>query len=335
MADASSTSSGGHSIGTHNGAFHCDEVLACVMLRHTAQFSDCPIVRTRDPEVLAGCTIVVDVGGVYEPQNLRFDHHQRGFTEVFGNGFNTKLSSAGLVYKHFGQEVLSTITGLGQESPQLQTIYKKIYDVFIESVDAIDNGVEVTPEGVKPNYKVRTDLASRVKRCNPSWTEENPNYDDYFAKAMEIAQEELFSIVKGLANDWLPAKDIVVRTIENRFAVDPSGEILKLERFCPWVEHLHATEKEMNIVGLIKFVLYEDRNGSWRVQGVNPEGQTFGLRVGLREPWRGVRDEELSKLSGIEGAIFVHAAGFIGGAKTYEGALQLAQITLKHVAAAS
>jgi uncharacterized UPF0160 family protein len=27
----------------------------------------------------------------------RFDHHQRGFEEVFGHGFNTKLSSAGLV----------------------------------------------------------------------------------------------------------------------------------------------------------------------------------------------------------------------------------------------
>jgi hypothetical protein len=32
---------------------------------------------------------------VYEPDNNRFDHHQRGFGEVFGHGYNTKLSSAG------------------------------------------------------------------------------------------------------------------------------------------------------------------------------------------------------------------------------------------------
>lgn len=41
----------------------------------------------------------LDVGGVYDPENERYDHHQKGFTQVFGHGFNTKLSSAGLVYK--------------------------------------------------------------------------------------------------------------------------------------------------------------------------------------------------------------------------------------------
>ena len=55
--------------------------------------------RTRDPAILDTCTIVVDVGGVYDESKQRFDHHQRGFTEIFGHGFNTKLSSAGLVYK--------------------------------------------------------------------------------------------------------------------------------------------------------------------------------------------------------------------------------------------
>jgi len=45
------------------------------------------------------CDIVVDVGGVYDENLERFDHHQRGFEEVFGHGFQTKLSSAGLIYK--------------------------------------------------------------------------------------------------------------------------------------------------------------------------------------------------------------------------------------------
>jgi uncharacterized UPF0160 family protein len=56
--------------------------------------------RSRDPAVLGDCDIVVDVGAVYDESKLRFDHHQRGFTEVFGHGFSTKLSSAGLVYKY-------------------------------------------------------------------------------------------------------------------------------------------------------------------------------------------------------------------------------------------
>lgn len=42
---------------------------------------------------------MLDVGGVYDPETDRYDHHQRGFDQNFGHGFVTKLSSAGLVYK--------------------------------------------------------------------------------------------------------------------------------------------------------------------------------------------------------------------------------------------
>lgn len=52
-------------------------------------------------------------------------------------------------------------------------------------------------------------------------------------------------------------------------------------------------------------------------------------RLSLKEEWRGLRDEELSKISGIPGCIFVHASGFIGGNKTREGALQMALQSLK------
>ena len=50
-------------------------------------------------QVLEGLDAVLDVGGVYDPSRDRYDHHQKGFDEVFGHGFSTKLSSAGLVYK--------------------------------------------------------------------------------------------------------------------------------------------------------------------------------------------------------------------------------------------
>ena len=52
-------------------------------------------------------------------------------------------------------------------------------------------------------------------------------------------------------------------------------------------------------------------------------------RLSLLEEWRGVRDQELSDLSGIPGCIFVHAGGFIGGNETYEGALEMATRTLQ------
>ena len=54
----------------------------------------------------------------------------------------------------------------------------------------------------------------------------------------------------------------------------------------------------------------------------------FSSRLGLPEAWRGLRDEVLSKQSGISGCVFVHANGFIGGNETYEGALEMAERTL-------
>lgn len=38
-------------IGTHNGVFHCDEVLACYMLKKLPLYKDADIVRTRDEAV--------------------------------------------------------------------------------------------------------------------------------------------------------------------------------------------------------------------------------------------------------------------------------------------
>ena len=92
-------------IGTHDGSFHCDEALGCFLLQQTTKYAEGEVVRSRNPDVLAEADVVIDVGAVYEPENNRFDHHQREFAEIFGHGFVTKLSSAGLVYKHFGKAV--------------------------------------------------------------------------------------------------------------------------------------------------------------------------------------------------------------------------------------
>ena len=64
-------------IGTHNGKFHCDEALACYMLQLLPEYKQTSILRTRDQEQLKDCTVVVDVGGVYDPSIHRYDHHQR------------------------------------------------------------------------------------------------------------------------------------------------------------------------------------------------------------------------------------------------------------------
>lgn len=86
-----SETASGSTIGTHDGSFHCDEALAISMLKCLPQYENATVVRSRKPDILASCHMVVDVGAVYDETTLRFDHHQREFTGVL-EGYQTKLS---------------------------------------------------------------------------------------------------------------------------------------------------------------------------------------------------------------------------------------------------
>jgi len=140
-------------IGTHDGTFHCDEVLACALLKQLPQYKDASIVRSRNQSVLEDCDIVVDVGGEYDPSRHRYDHHMREFRESAktvmkrpGHCWTIKLSSAGLIYCHFGHEILRSILSDVTEDRVIDEIFKKVYDTLIKEIDAIDNGLPMFSE---------------------------------------------------------------------------------------------------------------------------------------------------------------------------------------------
>ncbi|QRV77781.1 hypothetical protein RhiJN_05796 [Ceratobasidium sp. AG-Ba] len=320
-------------IGTHNGTFHCDEALAVFLLRQTTEYAESNVVRTRDQKKLDTCDIVVDVGAVYDPEKLLFDHHQRGFTEVFGHGFNTKLSSAGLIYKHYGKDIISKQLQISSTDPTVELLWLKLYGDFIEAIDGIDNGVLQYPQDIAPAYRNRTDLSSRVGHLNPRWNQsvDSDGVDALFQKASLLTGTEFLGRLDYLANAWLPARDIVSRAVEARTQVDSSGHIVLFEEFAPWKEHLFELEKSLELSEDQKpfYVLYPDETGgNWRVQAVPVSQDSFESRKALPEPWRGVRDAQLDEVTGIPGGIFVHASGFIGGNKTREGALAMAKKAL-------
>lgn len=43
-----------------------DEALGCYLLKQLDDFKTACVVRSRDPQILAECDIVLDVGGVYD-----------------------------------------------------------------------------------------------------------------------------------------------------------------------------------------------------------------------------------------------------------------------------
>ncbi|KAJ3219831.1 hypothetical protein HDU67_009019 [Dinochytrium kinnereticum] len=313
-------------IATHDGTFHADEAFAIFMLRNTLQFKDAAIIRSRVPTVLNEADVVVDVGGEYIPEKNRYDHHQRGFMETFDSNHKTKLSSAGLIYKHFGKSVIANILEWPADDVRLDVLYIKLYDDFVEGFDGVDNGISRYPSDIKPLYKDSTSISSRVARLNPWWNEKDVDIMSRFTAAMELTGKEFTERVRYLGLAWLPARTLVEDALQERLTAHASGNVLVFDQFCPWKEHLHRLEEELSIVSTAApvYVIYPDESGKWRVQAVPITPDSFESRKPLPEPWRGLRDDALSEKTGIPGCIFVHASGFIGGNSTKENALRMA-----------
>lgn len=341
-------------IGTHNGHFHADEALAVYMLRMLPAYRTASLVRTRDPALLDTCHTVVDVGGVYDDSKLRYDHHQREFTTTFPN-HNTKLSSAGLVYMHYGKAIISQHMQLPIDHPDVELVYQKLYDDFVEAIDANDNGVSkydskaLANAGVEERFKsggitlpaLVGDL-NHEDPLNPGVTRDTPDNtqaeEDYrFGQASALMGNAFLRKVHGAATAWLPARTTVKTAFEQRSQQHSSGRLLALPRAgVPWKEHLYNIEQEAGLSDeeKILYVIYpekEEPGSKWRIQTVSKDLSSFENRKSLPEPWRGVRDSDLDKLLGPgveDGAVFVHAAGFIGGHKTEAGIRAMADLAL-------
>src|SRR3989344_7727778 len=114
---------------THDSSFHTDDIFACATL--LILYPDAEIIRSRDQKVIESADIVFDVGGIYDPQNKKFDHHQTGGAGKRENGI--PYASFGLVWKEFGEKICG-----GKEEAEI------IDRELVVAIDAIDNGVEVS-----------------------------------------------------------------------------------------------------------------------------------------------------------------------------------------------
>lgn len=190
-----------------------------------------------------------------------------------------RLSSAGLVYAFYGERVIQQLAS--KTSPlspdDVKIIYKKVYENFIEEIDAIDNGIPMTDD--EPRYKIRTNLSARVGKLYPDWnTKQTADIDIKFVTAMKLVGKEFQDEVDYFISVWLPARDYVKSSLESRFQVHESGMILEFPERFPWKEHLFDLEKEMELGSIAKFVFFKDMPNSWRVQAVPVSPASFILR---------------------------------------------------------
>lgn len=283
---------------THSGRFHADEVFSCAALSIYFK-GNVDIVRSRDPKVWETADFLVDVGGVYDANAKKFDHHQEGGAGARENGI--PYSSFGLVWKHYGEQLSGS-----------RNVAEAVDKRLVEPIDAGDNGIDTFSllEEIAPYL-----LQDAISIFGPMWNEKRTE-DEGFFEVLEFAKKILTrAIVRAKAGE--EGKQIV----EDVYQKTSDKRIIVLDGQYPWHQALSAHPEPL-------YVVTPDRGemGNWKVEAVRDDPYSFQNRKSLPATWAGKSSKELAEVTGVADAVFCHNKRFIAAARSKEGALKLATL---------
>lgn len=315
---------------THSGRFHCDEVTATAMLKYLYNITELSLIRTRDPETLKACqddpdTIVIDVGQIYEHENLCYDHHQSSFNEPLSGSAGSEsrpmipLSSCGLVYRHYGHAIirkalLETYPDYQYSDDYLNDVYANYYKYFVLSIDANDNGIEYTKDEKWKLYNPVT-LPSTVANFNSDEPDNDKKQLIHFHEAVQYCsltfRKHLIATIRHKKNyyDGLSHFTTAMTTPSD---LHTEG-ILILDRPLPVDQYL----KEYDSTQHYKFILVPS-NGQWKLWTVHKKGKRFETLKPL------ISELKAKEIVG-DNLVFIHKTGFTGAAKTQDAAIAIAR----------
>lgn len=301
----------------HDGVFHADESFSVFLLKCLDEYATADVVRTRNAEIIDSCDIVCDVGGVYDHEKKRYDHHQTSFTERYP-GSPIPMASAGLIYLHYGEQAIKNILIKNGRDPEnhIDFIKAYMYENFVKEIDAIDNGVAMVP-GVEPAYKIDTGISSRVARLVPK-NSTMEKMDEKFSDAVKLVGDDFEFMLLYCYDREVPGIEVTQKAYDSRFDVDPSGRIIVLEEDVRAKNHLKILEQGKEEV----FFIVYPRPDNWAVKVVETTG--FHQRCPLPKNCAGLRDEELTQACGIPGGVFCHKSCFLGVFHTKEACIKFA-----------
>lgn len=315
------------SIATHNGTFHADDVFGVGVLMGV--FPQHQLLRTRQQATIDAADFAVDVGGEWVPERGRFDHHQRGFdgarpphvhdgAELPGVGY----ASAGLVWSVYGLayvRALAQVRGFALDDAALASIVHAIDHSLVQYLDMVDTGQGEVAPGI-------FGLSSLIAQLNTSWVEEQGL--DVAAKAQ--LQFDRFVEAVAIVRKFLD--QAIVKRIAQVRAVDTvrqaprllGGRVLHLrEGGMPW------TRVVVDEMPEVLLVIYPDSDGSqYQLKTVPVEVGSFDSRMDLPASWAGLRDAELAAVTGVADSVFCHLNLFIAGARSFDGAVRMAERAL-------
>lgn len=315
-------------IATHSGSFHADDVFGVAVL--LGVFPSHTLLRTRNNALIETADFVVDVGGIWDAEAGRFDHHQRSFkgarpahlvdgVETAGVGY----ASAGLVWSAYGVayvQALAIRRGFELDTLALAEIARSIDLSLVQYLDIVDTGQGDVAPGI-------FGLSALISQLNTNWMDEKGLDAETKAQLQESRFREAMAITRTFLDRAIVKKVSQLRSMDivRQAPRLLDGKVLHLqEGGMPW------TRVVVDEMPEVMFVIYPDSDGDqYQVKTVPVEPGSFTARMDLPKSWAGLRDQELAAVTGVPDSVFCHMNLFIGGAKSLDGAIRLAGLALQ------
>jgi uncharacterized UPF0160 family protein len=281
-------------LAVHDGAFHADEITAAALLLLYDMIDIDKIYRTRDQSVIKKSEYVCDVGGIYDPDIKRFDHHQSQYVG--------EMSSAGMILLYLKDKKII--------SPEL---YRYFNDALIIGVDADDNG------------------RVKLKRGFCSFSQAIANFLPVEYDASEEKRDQSFKNALTFVIGHL--KRLQERYYYNerckvivKKVMDKSKHFLIFDEAISWMDSFFALGGEKHSA---VFVVMPTQD-HWKLRGIPPSmNKRMKVRIPQPSSWAGLHEADLKKQSKIDGAIFCHKGLFISIWETKKDAINALKFVLK------
>ena len=306
---------------THDGRFHADDVTAVSLL--TTHFESIGIQtnvrRSRDVKLFDQCDILVDVGEVYNPSKLRFDHHQKDCDETYTETTSIPLSSVGMVWKHYGEDLvehyIDNHTDKSLDHNGIKELTDSIYFKIIQEIDASDNGVPMVTGGHR-NYWSNLNLPSIISSMNSDDSEQLEAFQNAVSVAGKIINIKFKEIIN---NYFIHLEDLKI--VENIVGGIKEGgkEYIYLEQN---IVTIYKCLSKLDPGYRIKYLIIKNNN-NYTVKTRSRKGEMF---VNIRDiaTEKVLRDEIGNDL------IFVHKKLFIAKTKTLESAKKVVGLSISY-----
>jgi len=282
---------------THSGSFHADDVFSIAAFQLLLGKENIEVIRTRDEDAIAVADYVVDVGGVYDHDNKRYDHHQP-CSPVRENGI--PYAGFGLMWRHYGEQICGSAE-----------VAQAIEEKLCVPIDAGDNAIQVWQPGLLDLQAFSWDGVLKAWQAVES---EGEDALEQFLVAVDIA--------RGYLERFIMKRKIKLRQKEQSvalYATSADKAILVSEEYLPRSQFIEY--EDVNVL-----IFPRSDTNDWMAVAIQKEETGFATKVRFPEEWAGLTKQALQEVSGFSDAVVCHKDRYMFIAKSQESAIAAARL---------